>query len=473
MNSLFLYIFLLALWYVVLFVGHSWGINVILFLLPLVLFLYKVLKDNKKIKNWYGFLFGIPIILLSLNYLLFNNNTFNALNFMFILLLLFLMYYYSSNNKYKISAFFKESAKLLYRPFNYIGSFYKETKEQIRPRIKPRENRKSIWKTLLIVVPIVLIVLALLAKADQTFANIFSVLLDYIAKILRFEFIDKLLGRIFLFIVMFFVLGITTKYLINEIGNTKYEFDSKKFKDIFTLKVLIIVLNVIYIIFDIIQIKVIFSNNELINYSYFARKGFFELMVVSFINLSLILLSKKFEVSKKDDKFMKVMNILMIGLTLIIIVASFMRMHIYELAYGYTTLRIFVDVILISEALLMIPTVMYIINDNFDISKSYLIIIICVYTFVSFLNIDGIIACKNINRYKNGKDLDIQYLETYTTDNVVPLIDLYNSTDDAIIKYELETYFKRVYEHNQIESWEEFNYSKHKAIKLIEENGLN
>ena len=57
----------------------------------------------------------------------------------------------------------------------------------------------------------------------------------------------------------------------------------------------------------------------------------------------------------------------MVFLTLIIIVSSFYRMNLYEQAYGYTLLRLGVYVALITEGILLIPTVVYIVKDKINI----------------------------------------------------------------------------------------------------------
>ena len=95
-------------------------------------------------------------------------------------------------------------------------------------------------------------------------------------------------------------------------------------------------------------------------------------MIVSIINIAVILISKKFETkdNKKEYKFINIMNVVMVFLTIIIIISSFMRMNLYEAAYGYTTLRLLVYITLITETVLMIPTIMYIFNSNVNIFKS-------------------------------------------------------------------------------------------------------
>lgn len=477
MSELLVYVFFLALWHVILFFGHSLGVSVVLFMIPLLLFLYRAFSRNNKIKNWNGLLLSVPIVLLSLHYVLFNNNTFNILNYIVILILLLLMYVLTIKPTYKFKEIMFDFGKIIYKPFGYLGEFYKEYFRKTFKKIKVSDKGKRLLKTLLVIIPIVCIVLLLLSKADPLFRNLFKVIIDTIVNIFRLEFIDKLLGKIFMFVLMSFIIGMSTMYLIKDYGNEKYIVKESKFKDIYTIKVLITVLNIIYLIFDFIQIKSLFTFGSLdcdcyIDYASYARSGFFELMVVSIINMIIILISKKYKADKLNNKYMNIMNVVMLFLTLIIIISSFLRMHMYEVAYGYTVSRILVDVILITEVLLMIPTVMYIINDNFNISKSFLIIIISVYVCVCFVNVDTLIANKNINRYYNGRELDLHYLETYTTDNIPMLINLYNNTDDYNIKSELNYYFRTVYKNNKINSWEEFNFSKYRAIKKLDKLGL-
>ena len=64
MKNVFFYTLLLVVLNSILIVDQSLGINVILFTIPLLIFLYYYLKLNKLIKNKKGLLFFIPIIIL-------------------------------------------------------------------------------------------------------------------------------------------------------------------------------------------------------------------------------------------------------------------------------------------------------------------------------------------------------------------------------------------------------------------------
>ena len=164
------------------------------------------------------------------------------------------------------------------------------------------------------------------------------------------------------------------------------------------------------------------------------------------------------------------MNVIMIFLTMVIIASSFLRMHLYEMEYGYTTLRLLVFAALITEAILMIPTVMYIFNKEFNIVKSYMIILVVAYLCVNYMNFDYIIAKRNINRYYYAQDIDIDYLSNYQNGNVPLLIDFYDNLKDSEVKEELGEYLNNLQEvlNEDERGIFEFNLPYFEAEKMIE-----
>ena len=77
MINFILYIFLISLYNSILFYGRDFGINVILFNSILLVLLYFVYKKNNLIKNKKGLLFMVPITLISISYLIYDNNFFS------------------------------------------------------------------------------------------------------------------------------------------------------------------------------------------------------------------------------------------------------------------------------------------------------------------------------------------------------------------------------------------------------------
>ena len=473
MGGYILWVFLLALWNTILFFSRDYGLNVILFNIPLMIFMYYLLKKNNKINNKKGLLLIIPVILLSLTYVLFNNFLFSVLNFLAIPILIVLMVMYTVNPTFRIRSIFKNIIYLFFVPFKYIARFYRVSTSKLKEKFHASDKVMKVIKMLLIVIPITLIIVALLSSADMVFDNLFDNFFGSIFKFLKLEFFDRLLGRIFVFIILFFIIGCTSMYIIYEYKNDEEVIVSKeKNRDLFTIKALLCVLNVIYIIFDFIQIKslLLHSVSSNINYAEYARSGFFELLVVSIINLTVILFIRRYENKNnhKEFNFVKIMSVLMIFLTVIIIASSFLRMHMYESEFGYTVLRLLIFAFLITEAVLMIPTVMYIFNRNVNIVRSYLIIFICSYLVLNFMNIDYLIARRNVNRYYSVKDIDLDYLENFGTDNIPVLIELYNKTDDAEIKLRLNDYLF-IMKNTKSRDAFEFNLSNYRANKKLNE----
>lgn len=468
MSSLLLLILILTIWHSILFYGKNLGLSVILFIIPLLLFLYNTLKS--KIKNKKGLLLIIPIVLLSLTYLLFDNAFFKVINIPIIAMLFILLYIFTIKPTFNLSNLIESIVALLFEPFNCISNIYHLVIENIKQKIKMSNQTKKIIKSILIILPIILLILVLLSSADQIFNSIFEKLFTSLEELSIPYLLKELLMRLIPIIILFFYLGATINFILYNYSKTKYEEKKSKRKvDSFTIKLLLTTLNIIYIIFDIIQIRSLLLHHVSMDISYaeYARQGFFQLMFVSLINIIVILISKKSE-NQKDKKtttYIKIMNILMIVLTFVIIISAFIRMYMYECEFGYTLLRLLVYITLATEVILLIPTIIYITNSKFNIVKSYMIILISVYTIINFINVDYIIAYKNINRYHNKKELDIVYLENNSADNIPLLIDLYNKTTDQSLKEELKDYLTSI--SLKSNSFQEYNISRVRATNLI------
>ena len=466
MANLLIWIILLVIWNSILFFEKKLGLSVTLFIIPLIILIYYSLKINNKIKDKKGLLFIIPIILLSLTYLIFDNYFFRVTNTLAIPILLTLLYIYTIKPTFNIKNIIESIIKIVIEPLSHIGNVYHLITEQIKKKIKVSNKIKRVTKSIIIIIPIVLIVLFLLSSADQIFGNIFNKLFNLTSKISLSNTIKRLIPMI----ILFFYLSATINYLLYNYSKT--ENNEKEINlniDSLTVKILLTTLNIIYIIFDIIQIKSLILHQVSMNISYaeYAREGFFQLMIVSFINLIIILVSKSIEKKQdeKSKKYIKIMNLIMVFLTFIIIISSFIRMHMYETEFGYTLLRLLVYFSLITEIILLIPTIIYIINSKFNIVKYYIIILITMYITINFINIDYIIAYRNIKRYYETNDIDIYYLMNNHTDNIPLLIDLYNKTDDENIKEDLKEYLNSI--ETKTNGFQEFNISKKIANKII------
>ena len=95
--------------------------------------------------------------------------------------------------------------------------------------------------------------------------------------------------------------------LDKENGLKEFEKNAEK-KESYTIRMMITVLNLVYLVFCFTQIKVLFTEQN-IKYSEFARKGFFQLMIVSLINIVMILKAnnKNLKETEKQETYKKTM----------------------------------------------------------------------------------------------------------------------------------------------------------------------
>ena len=475
----------LAILQSILFWNRDPGISVFIFVLACILYLIYILSKNKKIVNKKALIFVIPIILLSSTYFIFNNELFKILNIFVIVALGIIMCVYLCKPKIKWPNFLKKIGCVLGGMFESVSDVIDTFKIPENKRDNESlEKVKKIGKSLLITIPIILVVLILLMSADQVFERIFDKVFLNLSEVLSLDGIVKLLSRLSVILITFLLCG---GFIVNLVKDntmfTKEDEDTKvtlKFENL-TINMILTILNIIYLIFSFIQITNLFmntSNDSNFDYSSYARQGFSQLMFVSFINFVILIVANinKIEKTKSQKIYNKIMSLLIILFTLIIIVSAFYRMNLYQETYGYTYLRIFVDFVLISEALISIPIIIYLLGKKIDILKSGIIIASFMFALLNFINIDNFIAEKNIGRYFNNpknSNFDISYLCNLGTDATTQITRLLKSDDEYIVK-RTEKY---LYEQKQSLNldkmdWQEYNISKKEAKEILDSQNI-
>lgn len=477
--NIFLGAILLSIWSVVLFFGKEIGFSMLLFVVPISYYIVSILERNNKVKNKNSKILLIPIIILSGTYLIYNNSFFNRVNLIVIPILIIIMILNLLTDKLMPKTLLEKILDIIIEPFAYIGETMSELKNNLSIKFNIKQNKETnqssnnIFKALCITIPIVIVIVAILASADSVFNNMIFNILNVFTNIFSSIDFSGFIIRLILIICIFIYLS---SFFYNI---TKYEEEpvlendtneSKKIESM-TLKMVLTALNIVYLIFCIIQINSLFMQKTNINYADYARQGFFQLMIVSIINLIVILIAKKY--GEENNKYINFMEILMIIFTLIIIVSSAVRMYFYEQAYGYTLLRLLVYCVLLTEAILLIPTILYILNKHRNLIKTYFTIIVVMYIGMNIINFDAIIANRNINRYIETGKIDLEYLEKETgTDaisNIIEILEIENADDT--VKKETLRYIDEVYTNlkNENTDFRNFNLSKLLSKKAIEE----
>lgn len=441
MKKVFIISIILAVLHSILFWGKSLGASVTLFSVAALFGIMYIFERNGKIRNSKAFLLSIPIILLSITYFIFNNLFFTILNMIVIIILFATMITFAIFDYKEI---IKKISLIIFRPIIKIedmlrdcGNEFSKNEKKCKNESK-NKNVKKIMLGILVSIPILIIILMLLSSADTIFASGINQITHTIFNLIGQIELGDIFYRILLIalITIYIMAFVYNIYDMQEEQNeNNYEnnqrFDNKIRVDSIVSNTILTILNFVYLIFCYIQIVNLFigySNLQEYEYANYARQGFFQLMVVSLINLIIILVTthNKNETTEKQKRYSQIMNIMLAIFTVIILISSFMRMNLYEQAFGYTFLRLMVYFILITEAILIIPTVMYIFNNRIKLLKIYSIIILTMYIIVNYSNINGMIVNKNISLYLeneeiSAKEIDFDYLRTTGIDGAVEM----------------------------------------------------
>ncbi|MEM8858565.1 MAG: DUF4173 domain-containing protein [Chloroflexota bacterium] len=199
--------------------------------------------------------------------------------------------------------------------------------------------------------------------------------------------------------------------------------------------------NMLFGVFVAIQFAYLFGGQQFIqldgiSYAEYARRGFFEMVVVAVLTLLLVQLLNWFTLKKYggDKRRFNILASFSIGFVLVMLVSAFQRLALYEWTYGFTQLRIFVHTFMVWMSLVLC---WYILTLWFRPNRFAAGALICIFGFVVSLNIinpDALIVQKNLQRYQTIGHLDLDYLTNLSADAVPSLIELDGiiANDEAI-----------------------------------------
>lgn len=467
---LLLYGLVIGVVFDILFYNKTLGISYPIFILLILLVTALVFfKAYNRLENR-AWIWAAPILILSTAFAIYSNQVLKLLNFIIIPYLLVMMIsLVSTTNRADWSdiRFIADFAKRVFVPFRYIHipfiTFFsmQDKSGQNKKRILPR-----IAIGLLVSIPILALVIWLLSSADIVFKDLFVNI--PVSSIVKHFF---LILVITIYAICFFWALLKA---FDEKERPKYKKISwKRFLDPVILMTILSLLNVVFCVFSAIQFKYLFGGESYIQpstftYAEYARRGFFELVVVAVINFLIIFIAVSFlkKENKKSSIAIKILLSLLVGFTFVMLASAFYRMLVYEQAYGFTYLRIFVQAFMVLLFFLFIINMVYIWYERLPVIKTYFIATLAVYIALNFANVDVIIARNNIYRYNETGQLDIDYLKGLSYDAIPEMEKL---LDDKEVGDEVLAHFKqKKLELQEQDVWQSLNYSRARASIIID-----
>ena len=324
---------------------------------------------------------------------------------------------------------------------------------------------------LVISIPFLFIILNLLIEADAQFERLMIML----PQLVTFR-IDYVIRIIVILIYTFGFFGFMQVLLQKKIEVIHKETSSKPFSfDGIISLTFIVLLDIVYMVFVAVQFKYFFSGTLEggLTYAEYARKGFFELLFVTIINLSLTTIIITF--SKSVQGFVK--QSIRIALSLLVLssgvllVSAMMRMVMYEDAYGFTFTRVLAHSFMIFLMIIFAYTLVKIWLEKLSLFHFYFIASLIYYVGINVVNIDSIVVDQNIIRYEETGKIDIHYLNNLSSTGKLGLIQLYENNAEIP---ELEDLLKNNKSEQTMmmdHSWQSHNHVKNKVYdKLVKMN---
>lgn len=280
------------------------------------------------------------------------------------------------------------------------------------------ETHGQIIKGLIIAAPLLALVLMLLTSSDAVFNH----MVDN-----RFLFLENL--RLERVINHTLLMGLTSLYFFGYLWSLKYESSStdsappvsKNLSPVSAITVMGL-LCAVYLLFTGVQFTYLYSPGaslpEGLTYAMYARRGFFELVAAAFVNMAIILIiaSKTRDSVSKLSQSLLVCHSLLTVFTLNLLVSAFYRMHLYETAYGFTELRLFVQFFMAFMAISLAALLAWIWKRRFPFFKTVLVTAITVYVALNYVNVDRLIAHNNLVQWQTTRQIDLYHLSGMSVD---------------------------------------------------------
>ncbi|CEG27279.1 DUF4153 domain-containing protein [Bacillus sp. B-jedd] len=334
---------------------------------------------------------------------------------------------------------------------------------QHRTNIKNASVIKRVLIGVGISIPVLTIVLKLLMSADTEFERIVSGFPAWFN--ISGETVFRIIFSLLSTFAFFGFLQVHLKKRL-EIKQTGEKGAWKGIDPVILLTVLFL-LDAVYLLFVAVQFTYFFSGSLSGGFTYaeYARRGFFELVFVSVINLSVTVFVLSFAKSAAG-----LMNRLIQGALSILVLASgiilcsaFMRLLMYEEAYGFTFLRVLIHSFMIFLLVIFCYTLAKIWLTRLSLFHFYFIAALVYYTAINIINLEQIVADRNMDRYELTGKIDLDYLAYMSDTGVLALSELYKEKPEMAGLKNLLKDRKMEVEATAHGQWQSYNLTREKA----------
>lgn len=238
----------------------------------------------------------------------------------------------------------------------------------------------------------------LLSTADQVFSSILDGAVRR-AEHIRFDSVLKMLLTLLLTFMLF-----SHRFSLLQKPEKIHPVLCRA-SDPTVVSLILVGLSLVYALFSYVQIRYLFAGVESVRmsggYAAYARSGFFQLVAVALLTLSIILPALTLFREKRAVRVLCAVTSLLTG---IIDISAFVRMRLYTEAFGLSTLRV---VTLWGIAMIMLALLAVLgkcIKPEFRICPVLAVIILSSWVALNWINIDRTVADNLVFRFNEGAE---------------------------------------------------------------------
>ena len=320
--------------------------------------------------------------------------------------------------------------------FRLMGRTATHLPEPFRHMAKPHKTdgcTRNVLLGLCIAVPLCLVILSLLSDADAAFASLIRHIIG--------GSVPSAIKNAFQCIITVFVVAVVFySSLAAQTDHGECSVREKKRASSVIAVTFTLALAVIYAVFCGIQVVVLFAGNASalpanMTYAEYAREGFFQLLIVSGINVLLIIYAQSCFAS---SKMLRSLLLFLSVCTYIMEASSAMRMILYVNVYGLTFLRIFVLWFLVLLAVLLGAALYTVFHPDFHLFRFAFISCMVFWLLFAFARSERIAAKYNFEHYSPNDAAAWQFINDCSLDAVPALRPYF----DFVTEDNAEGYFK-------------------------------
>ncbi|WP_079914507.1 DUF4153 domain-containing protein [Paenibacillus sp. 32352] len=480
-----------------LFSNKEWGLSYPLFTLCFYLYFYWSIKavPERGVRSW---LLLLPIGLLSFTYAAFTNALFTVLNALLIPCLIVLhttwLVRRKDSRRLDISLIVAALDQIFFQSMRYVPMPVRSVARILSGTMKWRGSQQ-LWKVMagiVVSLPILLLVGSLLASADTMFDRSLSRLPALLAEI-RIGYLLRNAGWVvFMTVALFaYVWGLMHPRpkltdiqrmppLAQEGSGEGWDpglpvpYSRPIRIDGTIMATVLIMLNAVYILFAVVQFSYFFAGGSAVlpdgvTYAEYARRGFAELVIVTVMNLTLLMITLHAvdRTIRALDRLLRTLLAMLVGCTAVMLCSAFFRLSMYEMAYGYTVTRVLVHAFMLFLAVLFAIALYKLWNDSFRLLQPYAIAAITAYTVLNYIQVDAVVASSNLQRFEATGKIDVSYLGSLSYEAVPYLLELQRSYPDMEQTADALEAMKERLRRGERSSWVEFNFSQQRAAEAL------